>query len=188
MSNELELLQRARQYDQEALTEIYDSLSPGLYRYAYRLLGDEDIAEDCVSDTFTKFLKTIKHGGGPKTHLKAYLYRIAHNWVTDKYRREPLPPLSLEPEMVGANGSSLSENLTQKQEAEKVRAAILRLTTDQRQVIYLKFFEHWRNAEIAEALDKPVGAVKSLQHRALGSLQRMLLEEKEWTREEKTKT
>jgi RNA polymerase sigma-70 factor (ECF subfamily) len=50
------------------------------------------------------------------------------------------------------------------------------LTPDQRQVVILKFLEGWSNAEVAETLNKPVGAVKSLQHRALGALRRILLE------------
>ena len=87
-----------------------------------------------------------------------------------------MPHLTLEPEVIGDSGNNLSEDLSRKQDAEIIRAAILRLTPDQRQVIYLKFFEHWKNAEIAIALDKPVGAVKSLQHRALGALKRMLVE------------
>ena len=48
------------------------------------------------------------------------------------------------------------------------------LTPDQRQVIALKFWHDWENEEIARALHKPVGAVKSLQHRALNALERYL--------------
>ncbi len=53
------------------------------------------------------------------------------------------------------------------------------LTPEQRQVISLKYLEDWTNEEIARSLNKPVGAVKSLQHRALGSLRRLLLKEEE---------
>jgi RNA polymerase sigma-70 factor (ECF subfamily) len=51
------------------------------------------------------------------------------------------------------------------------------LTEDQQQVVSLKFLEGWENDEIARALRKPVGAVKSLQHRALAQLQKILLDE-----------
>ncbi len=59
----------------------------------------------------------------------------------------------------------------------RVRAALLKLTEDQQQVVSLKFLEGWENEEIARALHKPVGAVKSLQHRALAQLQKFLLDE-----------
>jgi RNA polymerase sigma-70 factor (ECF subfamily) len=51
------------------------------------------------------------------------------------------------------------------------------LTSDQQQVIALKFLEGWDNEDIAHALHKPVGAIKSLQHRALTHLQKILLED-----------
>ncbi len=86
MSEERELLERASELNTAALAEIYDTYSPGLYRYAMRLLGDPDLAEDCVAETFTRFLKSLQNRHGPRDHLQAYLYRIAHNWIVDLYR------------------------------------------------------------------------------------------------------
>ena len=60
---------------------------------------------------------------------------------------------------------------------KQVRKAIRQLTPEQQQVISLKYLEDWSNEEVARVLKKPIGAVKSLQHRALKSLHR-LLEEK----------
>jgi RNA polymerase sigma-70 factor (ECF subfamily) len=59
-------------------------------------------------------------------------------------------------------------------ERRMARQALWRLTPDQRQVIVLKYYQGLSNEEVAAALDKPVGAVKSLQHRALDALRRML--------------
>src|SRR3990172_6540271 len=88
-SLEKELLQAALRFDQSALGQIYDLYSPGLYRYAARFLGDPSVAEDCVADTFSRFLKVIRARRGPKDFLRAYLHRIAHNWIVDYYRRAP---------------------------------------------------------------------------------------------------
>jgi RNA polymerase sigma-70 factor (ECF subfamily) len=63
----------------------------------------------------------------------------------------------------------------------EARRALWLLTTEQQQVILLKYFEGWTNEEVAAALDKPVGAVKSLQHRALDSLRRTLAPLRETT-------
>jgi RNA polymerase sigma-70 factor (ECF subfamily) len=167
------LLARARQNDPEALGMIYDAYSPRLYAYACRMLGDAQTSEECVGDTFYRFLRSLRSGMGPNTHLKAYLYQTAHNWVTDYYRRQP------------ASISAINEDLAAEQigpeilagqavEQERVRAALLSLTPDQRQVILLKFYEGWENEMIADALHKPLGAVKSLQHRALAALRRSL--------------
>jgi RNA polymerase sigma-70 factor (ECF subfamily) len=58
-------------------------------------------------------------------------------------------------------------------ENQEIRGLLNQLTAEQRQVILLKFVEEWKNEEIALALEKPIGAVKALQHRALRSLRRL---------------
>ena len=171
-------MQRARQFEQAALGEIYDSFSPGVYRYALRLLGDAGLAEDCVADTFLRYLQALRAGGGPQDHLQAYLYRIAHNWITDQYRRQPLPPLPLLDELVSKEEDLLQIAMDHIQQTQ-VRGALGRLTPDQRQVIVLKYLEGWENESVALALEKPAGAVKALQHRAIEALRRMLLPHKE---------
>jgi len=60
---------------------------------------------------------------------------------------------------------------------EQARAALANLTAEQRLVIVLHFIEGWDQASIATALQKPLTAVKALQHRGLQALRRMLLKE-----------
>jgi RNA polymerase sigma-70 factor (ECF subfamily) len=175
MADEENLLQRARTFDQGALAEIYDAYSPRLYRYAWRLLGDTALAEDCVADTFARLLRALSGGGGPSTHLQAYLYRTAHNWVTDYYRqRQPASELR---DTYADPGASPGEAAEQNLRRRALRQALARLTPSQRQVVALKYLEGWTNEEAARALGKPLTAVKSLQHRALAALHRLLEEE-----------
>ena len=175
MTNEQELLQQASWMNTQALAEIYDTYSPGIYRYGMRLLGDMSLAEDCVAETFARFLKSLQERRGPRDNLQAYLYRIAHNWIVDHYRKNG--------NTVELSDAFQSEADVPEEEAakrirqKKVRKAIRHLTPDQQQVITLKYLEEWSNEEVARVLNKPVGAVKSIQHRALKSLYR-LLEEK----------
>jgi RNA polymerase sigma-70 factor (ECF subfamily) len=168
-----ELLPRARQLDHQALAKIYDLHSPGLYRYAMRLLGDQVLAEDCVAETFSRFLQALQANRGPENFLQAYLYRIAHNWISDYYQREPAPTEELTEEYQDDQADP-EEDTNRRQRQERLRVALRQLTPDQQQVIALKYLEGWENEEIARTLKKPVGAVKSLQHRALGTLQRIL--------------
>ncbi len=174
MATEKQLLKGARKFDQEALAEIYDYYSPALYRYAVRLLSDSDHAEECVAETFSRFLQAIKNGRGPKEHLQAYLFRIAHNWITDQYRNQSSLLLELD-EMVEVE---LTPNLPLSNEdfhlKEQIRKALMRLTPEQREVIVLKYLEGWSNLKVAKTMKKSVGAVKSLQHRALVTLNQLL--------------
>ena len=175
MSNEQELLQKASRMNTQTLAEIYDTYSPGIYRYGMRLLGDMTLAEDCVSETFARFLKSLQERHGPRDNLQAYLYRIAHNWIVDHYRKNG-NNVELK-DAIRSEADVPEEEAAKRIRQKKVRKAIRHLTPDQQQVITLKYLEDWSNEEVAHALNKPVGAVKSIQHRALKSLYR-LLEEK----------
>ena len=177
VSEEQELLQLAAKLETKALAEIYDTYSPGIYRYAMRLLGDMTAAEDCAAETFARFLKSLQEGRGPRDHLQAYLYRIAHNWIVDFYRsHEKTFELS---ETLTCDQEIPEEEAAKHIRQKQVRKAILCLTVEQQQVISLKYLEDWCNEEIACAMRKPVGAVKSIQHRALKSLQNILLKTSE---------
>ena len=168
------LLEKARQFDETALAEIYDSYSSAIYRYAYRLLGDVDKAEECVSETFYRFLNALKKEKGAQMNLKAYLYRIAHNWITDQFRHQPQPYLELNENYAQEEEENPSTKAIANIEQEQIRAIICKLTPDQQQVIMLKYLEDMNNEEVSQIMKKPVGAVKSLQHRALTNLQRIL--------------
>jgi len=168
------LLELARGFDLAALGEIYDSYSPGLVRYATRLLGESDLAEECVAETFSRFLKALHNGGGPRDCLQAYLYQVAHHWIADYYRRQPPPTFSLK-ETLASDLSDPAEAAAGNLESEQVRAALLQLTPEQREVVVLRYLEGWENTEVATLLGKPVGAVKALQHRALDTLRRQVL-------------
>lgn len=173
-----ELLKQARRFDLPALTAIYDRYNSGLYYYALRMLGDACLAEDCVAETFNHLLKALRAGGGPSDQLKGYLFRSVHNWATDHYRRQPQLPLDPENDLPDS-GQNPGLQAEQNIECAMVRKALAMLTPDQSYVITMHFLEGWELTEIARSLNKPVGAVKSLQHRALATLQKLLLTESE---------
>jgi RNA polymerase sigma-70 factor (ECF subfamily) len=161
--------------DKQALSEIYECHSPDIYRYAYRLLDDSDLAEDCVADTFHRFLIAVQ-GGTSFENMRAYLYRIAHNWITDHYRRHPLPSVSLEDEIYADPDGNPSHLVVQRMDRQRVRAALLKLSPEQRQVIELRYLENCSHTEVAEVLDKTVEATRALQYRALEALRQILAE------------
>ncbi|MCD6302582.1 MAG: sigma-70 family RNA polymerase sigma factor [Anaerolineae bacterium] len=178
MDDDRELLDRVRELDQEALGQVYDTFRPGLYRYALRQLGQPELAEECVSATFEAFLYGLSEGHGPREYLQAYLYRIAHNWISDFWQEHQRAPqeqqLCEEGTLADGEPTDHAARLIRQQSEERLRQAIAKLTPDQRQVIVLKFIEGWSNRDVARVLGKPVGAVKSLQYRGLRALERIL--------------
>ncbi|MDI6694710.1 MAG: sigma-70 family RNA polymerase sigma factor [Anaerolineales bacterium] len=164
-------------YSRKILIAIYEQYSEELYRYAYRMLVDSDLAEDCVSETFSRFLRAVRDGLGPVENVRAYLYRIAHNWITDHFRRQPIPLLSLDSERHEEPDANPSSVVAVQFERERIRKALLMLPPEQRQVIELRFLENWAHKDVAAALGKSEEATRALQHRALIALKRLLIKE-----------
>ena len=168
-------IQRRRPIDKSALTAIYDEYHLPIYRYIYRQVGDVETARDLAADVFRRLLLAVKQGYGPQDNPKAWLYRTAHNLVIDHYRRQKHRnhlPLHEDLVDIGVDPVSSAER---RLSAQQVRVALRHLTPEQRQVIILKYLEGFSNDEVSHIIDKSVGAVKSLQHRALDALRRQLV-------------
>lgn len=157
------------------LVEIYEKYNPKLFRYGHRLLGDSQLAEDCVSETFSRFLKTIQNGVGSKDNLNAYLYRIAHNWIMDYYRHHVPEDTDFEVAQLQSKTGNPESAVSQKTEQQKVRQALLKLPEDQLQVVMLRFYEDLSHEEIASTLGKTIQASRALQYRAMNGLRGILL-------------
>ena len=172
-------LRQARVFDRAALAGIYDDYHQPIYRYIYRHVGEVETSRDLTAEVFQRLLQAIQDGKGPDHEVSAWLYRTAHNAVVDYYRRQQhRQHLPLNEELVDAADDpvSMAEGHIS---AQQVRAALRQLTSDQQQVITLKFLEGLSNTEVATVLNKPLSAIKSLQHRALAALQHGLIPAKE---------
>jgi RNA polymerase sigma-70 factor (ECF subfamily) len=174
-----ELLSLAKKFDKSALAEIYDRYSTVLYHYAYRQTGNQQTAEDCVAETFSRFIHALQNKKGPKKHLRAYLYRIAHNWISDLYRKKPAEYRNLDEieEAVAKYQVSVESKVIAKDAAQVLRDFLSKLTPDQRQVIALKHLEDMSNAEVAEIMGKSIGSVKALNSRGLNNLRSFMKRE-----------
>ncbi len=170
--NDQKLLRRALQLDTTALKEIYDCYSPGLYSYSMRLLGHTSLAEECVAETFARFLKALQAYQGPRKHLKAYLYRVAHNWIMDLYREHEK---TIELSEILHSEKLPKEEAAQYIHRQQLRKMLRGLAPDEKNKIALKYLEDWSNEEIAEVLHKPAGVVRSLRRRVWAKLQTLFV-------------
>jgi RNA polymerase sigma-70 factor (ECF subfamily) len=168
------LLNRARAFDEQALVEIYDTYFERLYRYAYRWVDDAAAAQDAASEALRRLLEQFRAGRAPE-HLAGWLYRVTFHLVVDQHRqRAPGGAVSLEAEVEQPGGSDTRAEAERRLAQAQVQEALARLTPEQQNVIVLKFLEGYSNAEVSRLLNKPEGAIKSLQHRALAALRRAL--------------
>jgi RNA polymerase sigma-70 factor (ECF subfamily) len=168
-----EVLERARQFDKTALSLLVEKAYPFIFRYfSYRLVTRED-AEDLTSEVFVRVVNSIK---GQKGYFAAWLFRIAKNLLVDYYRKKAKSrETSLEEteEPVANSGESQEDAL----QLGDIRKMLDKLTDDQKEVIILRFLEGNTNEETARIMNKPVGAIKALQFRALSALRTILKKE-----------
>jgi RNA polymerase sigma-70 factor (ECF subfamily) len=177
-----QLLELAREYDSQALAEIYDRYAESIYRYLYRYLGDAEQAEDLTSEVFMKLLQVLNTRSAPNKHLQGWLYRVARNLAMDWFRNQakgtalPLDEHAhlMEHSDPVMDGDVPSFVVERRETRQRLRAAISQLTADQQQVIVLRFGEGLKIAEVSEVTGKSEGAVKILQHRAVKRLAKLL--------------
>jgi RNA polymerase sigma-70 factor, ECF subfamily len=175
LTDEARLIERARASDKTAISELYRAHVQSIYRYLYLRVNDAHTAEDLTSEVFLRALEsldTFEYRGLP---FSAWLFRIARDRLVDHYRRQSRrPDCSALTEDLACDDDEPHEVAVRLQEEAQVRAALGELTEDQRLVLVLRFVEHESLADIGCRLGKTEGAVKSLQHRALAALNRVM--------------
>jgi RNA polymerase sigma-70 factor (ECF subfamily) len=173
--NDSRLLERAREYDAQALAEIYDRYAESIYRYAYRYVGNAELAEDLTSEVFLKLLQVLGTSRAPRQQLQGWLYRVARNLAIDWFRQQAKGAiLSLNEDLTPEDGDSPSTRLELQQLQHDLREAISQLTPDQQQVIVLRFAEGRKIRDIGRLMGKSEGSVKLLQFRAINRLRTLL--------------
>jgi RNA polymerase sigma-70 factor (ECF subfamily) len=169
------LVERAQGGDRAALEELYLMHFDRIYSYLHLSVGNRHDAEDLTNQTFVKMLESIQRFEWRKVPISAWLFRIAHNLAVDHFRAgRRWHPQEEVPESAGTAERSAEDAAFDSLGRRSMLEMIEGLSPDQRQVLTLKFVFDFSNAEVATILGKTEGAVKSLQHRALGSLQRQL--------------
>jgi RNA polymerase sigma-70 factor (ECF subfamily) len=170
-----DLVARAQKGERDALEELYLLHFDRIYGYLHLSVGNRHDAEDLTTQTFLKMLEAIGRFRWRSAPFSAWLFRIAHNLAMDHFRAtKRWQPEEEVPEPEGAEESSAEEAALESIGRRSMLELIDNLSPEQKQVLTLKFVFNFSNGEAASILGKTEGAVKSLQHRALGSLQKQI--------------
>src|SRR3954451_22616767 len=169
------LVERGQQGDRDALEELYLIHFDRIYSYLHMSVGNRHDAEDLTTQTFLKMLEAIGRFRWRSAPFSAWLFRIAHNLAMDHFRaNRRWQPEEEVPEPEGTEESSAEEEALQSIGRRSMLELIENLSHEQQQVLMLKFVFNFSNGEAGTILEKSEGAVKSLQHRALASLQKQI--------------
>ncbi len=177
MQDEESLVQRAKQRDQKAFTQLYERYFDRIYRYVALRIGDKAEAEDMTQQVFLSALQSISSFKWKGVPFSAWLYRIAHNQVVDYLRKKKKRPATLLNESLVSSDSNPQLMTEHSLDVEQLLSATRRLTEAQREVISLRFAGELSTAQVAKIMGKSQGAVKALQHSAIVALRKALLVE-----------
>ena len=170
------LLKRAGEGDQAAFLELYDRHRQPIFRFAYRLLGEVDIAEDVAHDCFLSLIRKPGNFQPGRASLRTYLFAAARNLALKHFRnsgRETgLDEMTEEPQL-SPRHEPLRQLLDEELAAE-VRKAIFGLPPLQREALILFEYEGLSLNEVAEITGADAGAVKGRLYRARERLKSVL--------------
>lgn len=150
-----------------------------MHGLCYRMLGNADDAADVAQDCFVKAyyaLATFQQDA----RFSAWLFGIANNACIDRLRKRARRPTDSLDQMMESGGEQASSDPTPegvvmcRENERTIRDAVGRLPEKQRAMMTMFHFNRMSIKEISQALDRPVGTVKSDLHKAREALRRML--------------
>lgn len=162
--------------DTEAFALLFRVTLPSVYRYLFGRCGDAALAEDLAQDSYLRAMKAVRTSfTGGSSEFLAWVIRIARNRFLDhvKSGRVRWEVVVEETPVMLATGNPETEALATVESGD-LKLALARLTADQQEILYLRFFQGLAITEVATATQRTEGAVKALQFRALRALARIL--------------
>ena len=170
------LLQKAGKGDQAAFLELYNRYRDPIFRFAYRLLGSVEIAEDVTHDCFLSLIRKPENFRPERASLKTYLYAAARNLALkhfrDQGRETGLDEVKEEPKESPRRGPL--RRLLDEELAAHVKEAVFSLPALQREALILFEYEGLSLNEVAEIAGTDSGAIKARLYRAREGLRRIL--------------
>ena len=184
MLTEEEIILSCKNGDPETFKTLIARYSRPLYNFTAHLTNKND-ASDLVQEIFIKVWKNIRHFNPLRASFKTWIFTIARNTTTDFLRKKKSILFS---ELVGPARQDLAdfvenipdenlwpeETLQKLEDKKNLNDLLGKLRPGYQEVLILHYQEEMSFAEIGKILDKPLNTVKSIHHRAILELRKML--------------
>lgn len=175
IAEERDLLREASRPDADAQRQIYEQYFPPIYNFIRLRVDDREQAQDIAADVFLDFFVAIQKRRAPQISLRAWLFRVARNKIYDFYgRKKTLTAEALEEWLPEAPEENPESQFMNTMQAERAQRALRMLVDEQQEVLLLRFGQGLSLQETADLMNKSIGAVKSLQFRAVERLRQIL--------------
>jgi len=172
-SDPVQLLRRIEKGDESALAVLFADYGTAVYSLVRRVLNDDTLAQEAAQDTFLKVWKNPRAWESSKGQFSSWLLTLARYTAIDRLRREQRQTHQM---------TDLHDEIAAGDEAEEAPlighdqlvGLLDHLPHDQRVLIELAFFKGMKHSELAEALNLPLGTVKTRVRLGLQKLRRLI--------------
>jgi RNA polymerase sigma-70 factor (ECF subfamily) len=169
---EVAWIAQAQQGSDEAFTRLVEAYQSHVYNLCYRMLGEPESAEDAAQETFLRAYQHL-HRYDRKRSFATWLLSIAAHYCIDRLRRRKFPMVSIEEdeedggfELPDADAPNPESEAIHGEQRRQMQGLLKRLDSVDRAAVVMRYWHDCSEAEIAEALNLTVSAVKSRLHRA----------------------
>jgi len=170
--HERELVERCRAGDERAFQELVDRYKDLVFALIARTLQDRSRAEDLAQDVFLRIHRGLPYFRG-EARLSTWIYRIVANVCLQDHGRGP-GGVSLDDNRTPAARAASDRQFGDLELRDRLEKAIARLPANYRLLIAAHYLQGVQYEELAEALQLPLGTVKTQLYRAKQQLRRML--------------
>lgn len=176
---DVELMQRVRRQEREALSILYDRYARLVYSIAYHLVSDHAIAEEIAMDVFIRIWEKASNYQPERAKVTTWMTSITRNHSLDwlrkqKVRRQAATDAKLRQMFEDSSAQHTERDVELSLRQEAVRGALYALPSEQLQVIELAYYKGYAQPEIAAMLQIPIGTVKSRTRLAMEKLRQVL--------------
>lgn len=177
MTDERELIRRAKKGDADAFRLLVEEYQTAVYRLALRMCGESG-AEDAAQEAFVAAWRGLPRFRG-ECRFSTWLYRLTTNAAIDYLRREQKQRTDgdLDDLPLADDSPSPQEQAERSETQQRVRKALAALSEEHRQILLLRYMQELDYGEIAQALHISEGTVKSRINRAKARLRELLAQE-----------
>jgi RNA polymerase sigma-70 factor, ECF subfamily len=170
--HERELVERCRSGDEGAFQELVDRHKDLVFALIARTVQDRSRAEDLAQDVFLRIHRGLPYFRG-EARLSTWIYRIVANVCLQDHGRAPRTS-TIDDERTARAVSVADRQFTDLEVRDRLEKAIARLPANYRLLIAAHYLRGVRYEELAEALQLPLGTVKTQLYRAKQQLRRLL--------------
>jgi RNA polymerase sigma factor (sigma-70 family) len=169
---EISLVNRVQTQDQTVIGQLYNDYGGALFGVVYRIVGERDVAEQVLQDTFVKIWRNGPKYNETKGRLYTWMLNIARNTAIDAVRSSGYRNTKLNTDMDKVGAAMVAD--TVDPHLMDIKGIVDKLDEKYRTIVQKIYFEGYTHSDLADELDIPIGTIKTRLRYAMQDLRGMM--------------